>query len=129
MTGQPAKIGVAVLIGAALAIGPAAAADELRIAYLAATCAACHGPAAGSPAPGPADTPMPPLAGHPADDIVAALKAYRDGKRPSALMSAAVAGLDDDTLAALARHFEFLPAAPGHLESPPAAPGQPGSAP
>ncbi|WP_075217479.1 c-type cytochrome [Mongoliimonas terrestris] len=124
MTGQPAKRGVAAVLGAALLTMPAAAADDLRIAYLAATCAGCHAPRADAPADPAADSPMPALAGRPADDTLAALKAYRDGQRPSAVMAAAVAGLDDATLAALARHLEAT--------SPPNRPnasGQPGAAP
>ncbi len=87
------------VLAAGLAAGvlaSSALAGETQLSYLAATCAACHGPAGGA---------IPGLADRPADKIAEALTAWRDGTRPGDIMPAVAAGLDDATIRALADHF------------------------
>ncbi|MFN8719579.1 MAG: c-type cytochrome [Rhodospirillales bacterium] len=58
-------------------------------------CGGCHGP------PGRASS-MPPLAGRPADEIVTAMRAFRDGSRPAVLMDRIARGYGEAETAAIA---------------------------
>ncbi|ODN68679.1 c-type cytochrome [Methylobrevis pamukkalensis] len=76
----------------------AAAADEresTRLTYLAGTCNACHG----------SSITIPALAGRPAPETAAALRAWRDGSRVNPIMNAVAGGLDDDAIDGLADLF------------------------
>jgi cytochrome subunit of sulfide dehydrogenase len=68
---------------------------------MAANCAACHGTdgraAQGSSVAG--------LAGRPAEDIAATMKAFRDGKREATVMHQIAKGFSDAEIAALAAYF------------------------
>lgn len=61
----------------------------------AASCSGCHAP----PATGSA---MPSLAGWPAESIVAAMIAFRDGERPSTVMDRIAKGFSDEEITAIA---------------------------
>ena len=79
-----------------------------------AACAACHG--ANGVAPSPA---IPSLAGQPKLFIENQLVLMREGLREVPAMQAAVAGLSDEDIVALARHYAALPLkpAPGPLQA------------
>ncbi|WP_181707850.1 c-type cytochrome [Chthonobacter rhizosphaerae] len=98
MTGhRAALLGAAVVVGLSAAPSLADGSDD-RTAYLAETCRGCHaaaGPSAAIPAIGRAEP----------DALAATLRDYRDGRRVHPAMAAAVAGLDDRTLAALAAYL------------------------
>ncbi len=64
-----------------------------------AKCTSCHGAA------GKGTVAAPALAGKEAEYLVAAMKAYRDGKRQNPMMAMAVQGLSDADIADLAAYF------------------------
>jgi cytochrome subunit of sulfide dehydrogenase len=83
---------------------PAFAAPNLTakgVQAMAANCAICHG-TQGRPAPG---SSVPPLAGRPADSIVEAMKAFKEGRREATVMSQIAKGFSDAEIAAMAAHF------------------------
>jgi sulfide dehydrogenase cytochrome subunit len=106
----------AALAGAALAQQPAppqpafAAANlsPAGVSAMAANCAICHGPM-GGPAAG---STLARLAGRPADSIVDALKAFKDGKREATVMHQIARGFSDAEIAALAAYFAAQREAP-----------------
>jgi cytochrome c553 len=63
-----------------------------------AACSNCH-PRSG------ADAAIPPLAGRSAHEIIAAMSAFRSGKRPSTVMARIVKGFTDDEIAASAAWY------------------------
>ena len=71
------------------------------VAGLAANCAICHG-AMGRPAPG---STVARLAGRPADSIVEAMKAFREGKRDATVMHQIAKGYSEAETAAIAAWF------------------------
>lgn len=73
-------------------------------ALIRARCDACHGPAGRS-----ATDPVPVIAGQSPAYLFQALRAFRDGGRISGIMTVAVDGLDDVTLASLAGHYAAAP--------------------
>ena len=99
---------VAALFGCALPLqaqtsapfgsGPSQA---LHIRGLAATCANCHGTDGRAVQP----SSMAALAGRPADELVAELTKFRDGRRPSSIMTQIVKGYSDEQIAALSAYF------------------------
>ena len=103
------------LLGAALALAgnaamaqqPAALAGPLAVAAAAAVCTACHGPGGNSPAPA-----IPSIAAQPRVFIENQLVLIREGLRDVPAMKAVMAGLDDEVIIALARHFAAQPATP-----------------
>ena len=66
---------------------------------LAATCANCHG------TDGRARGDMRPLAGTPAEALMAMLNAYRSGALPATIMHQIVKGYSDDQLRLIAGYF------------------------
>lgn len=72
-----------------------------------AACAACHGPEGVAPSPA-----IPSLAGQPRLFIENQLVLMREGLREVPAMQAAVAGLSDEEIVALARHYAALPLKP-----------------
>lgn len=79
--------------------------SEAGVRAMAANCAMCHGTegrqVAGSTVPG--------LAGRPADTLVDALKAFKDGKREATIMHQIAKGYSDAEIAALAAWFAKQP--------------------
>jgi cytochrome c553 len=81
-------------------------------------CAGCHGPRGA----GLADVVFPRSAGQPADDLLAQLKAFRDGTRTYAPMNFLTARLSDAYLAEIAEWFSQQVADPQVVERRRAAP-------
>jgi len=77
----------------------AAAADMVLARNLAATCANCHG------TNGNARGDMKPLAGMPADKLVAIMADYRAGNLPATIMHQIVKGYTEDQIKLIAAHF------------------------
>ncbi len=73
-------------------------ADDLQARNRAASCLTCH--AAGA---------LPPLAGRPQADIVAAMRAFRDGSRASTVMQQIARGYSDAQVSAIAAWFAAMP--------------------
>lgn len=90
------------LLGAA-GLAQAQAPSKERLA----ACAACHGPEGVAPSPA-----IPSLAGQPRLFIENQLVLMREGLREVPAMQAAVAGLSDEEIVALARHYAALPLKP-----------------
>jgi cytochrome c553 len=65
----------------------------------AASCTGCH------PEKQNVDTPVPRLAGQDANDLVAAMQAYRSGQRPATVMDRIAKGFSDDEINAIAAWF------------------------
>ena len=84
-------------VGAAQAAGDVAAGKTKS-----ATCVACHG------ADGKGVAPNPALAGKSEDQLLAALKDYKSGKRDNAIMKALVIPLNDQDMANLAAYYASL---------------------
>jgi cytochrome c553 len=87
-------VGLALLGGPALAAAPLAAQG----------CLGCHGPG-GIGAP-----PIPPLAGRPAAETVAAMAAFRAGTRPGTIMPRIARGYTEAEMAEVAAYFSAQPA-------------------
>lgn len=88
---------VAVLL---LSAGPGRAADPVAAGKAQQVCAACHGPGGNS-----ASDHFPKLAGQRESYLVGALRAYRDGRRSDAVMSAQAAQLSDLDIEQLATFY------------------------
>ncbi|MFK4134759.1 c-type cytochrome [Pseudomonas luteola] len=69
-----------------------------------ANCARCHG----TNGQGRGDSAIPRLAGQREQYLLASLQAYAKGKRKSGIMQLVAAGLDDQTMRDLARHYATL---------------------
>jgi len=89
--------GLAVLLAAATL--PAFAQDPNLARNLAATCANCHG------TNGQARGDMKPLAGVPADKLVAMLADYKSGAQPATIMHQIAKGYSDEQLRLIAGYF------------------------
>ena len=78
------------------------------VAAMATDCAMCHGqrgvPVAGSN--------MARLAGRPAQDVIQAMKDFRDARRPATIMQQIARGFSDAEVAALAAYFAAQKEAP-----------------
>lgn len=75
--------------------------DELNVASLAATCAACHG-TLGKATVG---SPVVSLAGLSKDYIVAQMAAFKSGARPATVMHQLSKGYSDAQIASIATYF------------------------
>lgn len=64
------------------------------------TCAACHGTHGRL-----GNSAFVPLAGMETDEFVAAMRAFRDGSRPSTLMHSVAVGFSDEDYRAMAKFF------------------------
>jgi cytochrome c len=71
-------------------------------AFLAQECMACH-------KGNGADPGLPPITGWPEADFIAAMQAFRDGRRPNPVMQMIARRLGDEEIAALAAYFATLP--------------------
>ena len=80
-----------ICLGAAQAQSPVAAPAPAG----AVTCSGCHAPAA-------LGSPVPPLAGRNADEIVAAMQDFRSGKREATIMNRIAKGFSDEETRAIA---------------------------
>ena len=76
-------------------------ASALRAQSLAATCAQCHG----TQGHAVADATVPGLAGMPAPQFIAQMKAFQSGSRPSAVMQQIAKGYSDARITQLAEFF------------------------
>ena len=85
------------VIGAMIARDPGLAADAAYGEYLASECGACHG--------ANADGAIPALQALRDEELIAALKAYREGTRTNAVMQSVARSLDDAAIEALAAYF------------------------
>ena len=100
------NLGIASVFVASLAlIAPTTAfsqsKDELNVASLAASCAACHG-TQGKAVNG---LPVVSLAGLSKDDIVAQMAAFKAGTRPATVMHQLSKGYSDAQIAMIAAYF------------------------
>jgi cytochrome c553 len=86
----------------AFASAAQAAGDVAAGKTKAALCVACHG------ADGKGVAPNPALAGKSEDQLLAALKDYKSGKRDNAIMKALVIPLNDQDMANLAAYYASL---------------------
>jgi len=75
--------------------------DALYTRSLAATCANCHG----TDGRAAAGSTMPVLAGMSRDHMIAQLKAFKDGSRPSTIMGQLAKGYSDAQIEQLAGYF------------------------
>ncbi len=89
----------AILTTPALAQTPDAAAQMRAGAYLAGTCANCHGTA------GKSNGGLPALAGLPKDTLVQSMRDFREGKRPATVMHQLSKGYTDEQVLLMAEYF------------------------
>ncbi len=75
--------------------------DELYVASVSATCAACHG-TMGRATDG---SSVVALAGMPAANIILQMKAFKDGSRPATVMHQLSKGYSDAQVAMIANYF------------------------
>ena len=101
---------------AAGATAPAQAQDPAYVRSLAATCTACHGTDGRSVGGIP-----PALAGRDRNDLLAALKDFKAGKRPATIMHQHAKGYTDEQLESIATYFSNVK--PGPASAAPAARG------
>jgi cytochrome subunit of sulfide dehydrogenase len=94
------------LLAAALAFaaGGAHAQENAAARSLAASCAACHGTDGRS-----VTQEVPSLAGLPREQIVAQMRAFRDGTRPASIMPQIAKGYSEAQVEALADYFARRP--------------------
>jgi cytochrome subunit of sulfide dehydrogenase len=97
--------GLCLAIALALVSSPAVAGTVDLPPPGVASCSNCH-PAA--MANGGGDT-LPPLAGRKADDLVAAMTAFRDGSRPATVMGRLARGFSDGEIKAIAAWWAAQP--------------------
>lgn len=96
-------------LGLAFALGPALAQaqgfdPQLQARSLAATCANCHG------TNGQARGDMKPLAGMPAEKMLAALADFKSGAQPATVMHQIAKGYTEEQLKLVASYFAAQPA-------------------
>lgn len=92
---------IAALMLALSATLPAAAAEAIpNGARLAASCTGCHGTNGATQG-----SVLPPLAGQPKDQLQAALRDFKSGKRPATIMTQLAKGYTDEQLEILAAYF------------------------
>ncbi|WP_332694104.1 c-type cytochrome [Bosea sp. (in: a-proteobacteria)] len=91
----------------ALSTGPASAAGDKALGeYLASECTTCH-QTSGRQVGG-----IPAIIGHPADQFVALMIAYRDKQRDNQVMQTIAGRLTEEELQALAAYYESLKPSP-----------------
>ena len=104
------------LATALLAVSGAHAQDANLGRNLAATCANCHG------SNGQARGDMRPLAGVPADRLLAQLADFRSGAMPATIMHQIAKGYSEEQLRLIAAYFAAQPASPANPAAPAAQP-------
>ncbi|CAN7666645.1 c-type cytochrome [Bosea sp. LjRoot90] len=91
------------VLGFVLACAPAEAAGDRALGeYLSSECATCH-QTSGRQVGG-----IPAIIGHPAEQFVALMNAYRERQRENQVMQAIAARLSSEEIAALAAYYESL---------------------
>jgi len=95
----PVLLGTALLTLLALPAAPALAQDAQLARNLAATCANCHG------TNGNARGDMKPLAGMPADKMLAMLADFKSGNQPATIMHQIAKGYTDEQVKLVAAYF------------------------
>ncbi len=96
-----------VALAASLSGGPALASGDAALGeYLSSECTACH-QTSGRQVGG-----IPAIVGHPADQFVALMDAYRSKHRDNQIMQTIAARLSREELLALAAYYESLKPAP-----------------
>jgi len=90
----------AVAMALALAALPAHAQESPAARSLAATCASCHGTDGRSATQEPVS-----LAGLPKEQVARAMRAFRDGSRPSTIMQQLARGYSDEQIDLVADYF------------------------
>ena len=83
-------------------LGATAVAAERAPGAIADACAACHG------ADGHSAGAIPSVAGRPAADLAAAMRAFRAGERPATVMTRIAKGFDDAEIEAVAAYLDGL---------------------
>jgi cytochrome subunit of sulfide dehydrogenase len=100
---QTLFIGVAVLACLTPTLAQAQSGEPLSQqragAYLAGTCANCHGTA------GKSNGGLPTLAGLPKDTLIQSMRDFREGKRPATVMHQLAKGYSDEQVALMAEYF------------------------
>ena len=96
-------VGAALMLGAAIAAGPASAADN-KAEMLANTCAGCHGTDGSSHGP-----VTPTIASLSKDYFVSSMKDFKAGKRTSTVMDRIAKGYSDEEVEAMANYFQTKP--------------------
>lgn len=92
-----------VTVAAALAADPAVAAGDRALGeYLSSECTACH-QTSGRQVGG-----IPAIVGHPSDQFVALMGAYKDKHRENQVMQTIAGRLSQDEIQALAAYYESL---------------------
>ncbi|AZO80546.1 MULTISPECIES: c-type cytochrome [unclassified Bosea (in: a-proteobacteria)] len=90
-------------LGLVLACAPAEAAGDNALGeYLSSECTSCH-QTSGRQVGG-----IPAIIGHPAEQFVALMNAYRQRQRDNQVMQAVAARLSSEEIAALAAYYESL---------------------
>lgn len=91
------------VLGFDLACAPAEAAGDRALGeYLSSECTSCH-QTSGKQVGG-----IPAIIGHPAEQFVALMNAYRERQRDNQVMQAVAARLSSEEIAALAAYYESL---------------------
>jgi cytochrome subunit of sulfide dehydrogenase len=106
---RPLRPALVLAAAALLGTGPALAQglqpnERLLARNLAATCANCHG------TNGHAVGDMKPIAGMPADKMIAMLADYRNGNQPATIMHQIVKGYTEEQVRLIAAYFAAIPA-------------------
>lgn len=95
------------VLGLMLACAPARAEGDRALGeYLSSECTSCH-QSSGRQAGG-----IPAIAGHPAEQFVALMNAYRQRQRDNKVMQAVAARLSGEEIAALAAYYASLEPGP-----------------
>ncbi|MFC5421609.1 c-type cytochrome [Bosea eneae] len=95
------------VLGLLLVCAPANAAEDKALGeYLSAECTSCH-QSSGKQVGG-----IPAIVGHPAEQFVALMNAYRQRQRDNQVMQAVAAKLSSEEIAALAAYYESLKPGP-----------------
>jgi sulfide dehydrogenase cytochrome subunit len=116
MTPTLQTLGIALLAFAAHSVAAQTAPNPLLGRNLAATCANCHG------SNGQARGDMRPLAGVPADRLLAQLADFRSGAMPATIMHQIAKGYSEEQLRLIAAYFAAQPASPANPAAPAAQP-------
>jgi len=91
------------LLAAALALAAVSAAGAAEAPPGASSCSGCHAANAG------VDSAIPRLVGRKADEIVAAMQAFRSGQRHATVMDQIAKGFSDAEIQAIATWYATLP--------------------
>ena len=88
------------IVAAVAVLASAGIAQAADVPPGAASCSGCH---AASPG---VQTPVPPLAGRPAEEIVSQMAAFKSGERKGTIMDRIAKGFSDDEVRAIAAWYQ-----------------------